>query len=233
MKRNGTFLAVGLILGALVSGSIAWATIPSSTDGVITGCYRNGRNDGQLRVIDAEAGAQCKRTETQITWNQQGPTGPAGADGTDGSDGEDGQDGQDGQDGAPGIPGTVVAIPTAALTVTLTDGAWTDLPGVVANFDIAPGTTATVIARYNTVVNPASTAIAFPDIRFVVDGTSMLPELVGGHYYGQLTLERSLSSVAAGTQTVKVQGRLIGCTNCSQQVNAAPGHLAVQAMANP
>ena len=62
----------------VASGGIGVAAIPSSSDGKITGCY--GNSNGQLRVIDAEAGEQCKNNETQVTWSQTGrrSPGPAG-----------------------------------------------------------------------------------------------------------------------------------------------------------
>jgi hypothetical protein len=63
-----------LILAALfmVAGGIAYAAIPGA-DGTINGCYK--RSDGTLRVIDAEAGATCKPSETAIAWSQTGPPG--------------------------------------------------------------------------------------------------------------------------------------------------------------
>jgi len=65
---------------ALVAGGIAWASIPEG--GVYTGCYKK---DGNLRVIDASK--DCKKDETRITWNQQGPQGIQGEPGLPGSGG--------------------------------------------------------------------------------------------------------------------------------------------------
>jgi hypothetical protein len=61
---------------AIVVGGVAAASIPDSGTGVITGCYQ--RSTGRLRVIDAEAGDRCSRTESPITWNQSGPQGEPG-----------------------------------------------------------------------------------------------------------------------------------------------------------
>src|SRR5207248_11354236 len=63
-------------------GGVAWATIPSG--GVISACY--DKSGGALRVIDASV-TNCKKTETALTWNeqgQQGATGPAGPTGPGG-----------------------------------------------------------------------------------------------------------------------------------------------------
>jgi hypothetical protein len=91
-------LSPGTVLGGLAlivaSGGVAFAAIPSS-DGVLTGCY--SKTTGQLRLIDAEAGATCAKYEKLVTWNQ------AGQPGLDGEDGEDGEDGTDGVNGATNV----------------------------------------------------------------------------------------------------------------------------------
>jgi hypothetical protein len=76
------WLVVGLCVGFVVTGAVAWAAIPSSTTGVITGCYSTGT--GSLRVIDAQAGARCKSGERQLEWNQTGPQGLPGIPGAQG-----------------------------------------------------------------------------------------------------------------------------------------------------
>lgn len=55
----------------MLFSTIAVASIPSSS-GVITACYIN--NKGDLRVIDPATTA-CSKSETQITWSQQGASG--------------------------------------------------------------------------------------------------------------------------------------------------------------
>jgi hypothetical protein len=76
-------LAIAVLgaLAAMAVASIAWATIPGG-DGVIQGCYSN--RNGALRVIDADAGATCGKTETAIEWSQQGPPGLPGEQGPQG-----------------------------------------------------------------------------------------------------------------------------------------------------
>jgi hypothetical protein len=71
-----------LVLGAaglLAVAAVAGAAIPDSGDGEIHGCFQ--KNQGQLRVIDAEAGQACRPSEESLVWNQeglQGETGPRG-----------------------------------------------------------------------------------------------------------------------------------------------------------
>ena len=102
-------LTSGIAAAALVMSGLALAAIPDGT-GQIHGCYAN--RTGMLRVIDSEAGDQCRETETALTWNQTGPPGAPGPQGSPGPPGPAGQDGEDGQDGvvAPCAPGTLKAI---------------------------------------------------------------------------------------------------------------------------
>lgn len=74
----------GVIVAAIAASAvagIAQAAIPSSGDGVISGCYDKL---GKLRVIDAEAGAKCGGSEKPLAWHQQGPAGPTGPQGPQG-----------------------------------------------------------------------------------------------------------------------------------------------------
>ena len=70
-----------VIVGALVVGGIAYATIPDGT-GVIHGCYLKGL--GTLRVIDTGKAQTCSGFETPLNWNQTGPQGPQGIAGAAG-----------------------------------------------------------------------------------------------------------------------------------------------------
>jgi hypothetical protein len=67
-------LAVAALL--VLAVGVARAAIPDSNDGEIHGCYQ--KNQGQLRVIDAEAGDTCRPAEVELTWNQEGPQGETG-----------------------------------------------------------------------------------------------------------------------------------------------------------
>ena len=106
--------ALALAAGALVATSVglAYAAIPHSTTGEISGCY--GETNGQLRVIDAEAGESCKNNEVALTWNQKGvkgdkgdkgDTGPQGPQGIQGPQGERGPQGAQGERGPQGPQG--------------------------------------------------------------------------------------------------------------------------------
>jgi hypothetical protein len=56
-------------------GGVAFATIPDSSK-TIHGCYN--KSNGNLRVV--ESAGDCRKNETALPWNQQGPPGtPGGA----------------------------------------------------------------------------------------------------------------------------------------------------------
>jgi type VI secretion system secreted protein Hcp len=94
MTRSRLFklaLPAAVALGA--GTAVAIAAIPSTSDGVIHGCYLTtstaGRTVGELRVIDADAtpAQNCAAGEATLTWNQQGPVGPQGDPGPPGDSG--------------------------------------------------------------------------------------------------------------------------------------------------
>lgn len=62
--------AIALVLAAM--GGIAYATIPSGTDGLIHGCF--AKSDGTLRLIsvDGNPPAKCNNTETAVSWSPNG-----------------------------------------------------------------------------------------------------------------------------------------------------------------
>ncbi len=64
------------VVALLVLGGVAGAAIPDSDDDEIHACFQ--KNQGQLRVIDAEEGAACRPSELPLVWNQEGPQGPRG-----------------------------------------------------------------------------------------------------------------------------------------------------------
>ncbi len=73
------------VTAVLVLAGIGYAAIPGS-DGVIQTCYNT--TFGQLRVIDAEAGDTCTKSEKQLAINQRGPKGDTGPAGPAGPAGE-------------------------------------------------------------------------------------------------------------------------------------------------
>jgi hypothetical protein len=113
IRRFGFSSIAGLCL-ALLFGTVALAAIPGA-GGVISGCY--DKKEGNLRVIDAQAGKKCERSEAALIWNQTGPQGPQGLPGAQGpaggpgpkgdkgDKGDPGPQGQQGPQGVPGVPG--------------------------------------------------------------------------------------------------------------------------------
>lgn len=63
------------MVASAFAGGVAYAVIPSPS-GQISGCY--DKNNGQLRVIDASAGASCQPSERAVSWSQTGPQGAQG-----------------------------------------------------------------------------------------------------------------------------------------------------------
>lgn len=88
--RSRIVLAIAALL-IIVGATVAFAAIPHSTTGVITGCYKtNAPLQGSVRVVDAEAGASCPSGYTQLAWSQTGPQGPTGPQGATGPSGVSG-----------------------------------------------------------------------------------------------------------------------------------------------
>jgi hypothetical protein len=96
------WLLVGAVVGAVLAGGAALASIPDSS-GVIHGCYQ--KNVGNLRVIDPSAGDSCRPSEIAISWSQTGPQGPPGPQGPKGDTGATGATGPAGPAGPPGPKG--------------------------------------------------------------------------------------------------------------------------------
>jgi len=99
-RRSVRLLLVTAVLLVAVTG-IAYAVIPG-TDGVISACMDK---QGNLRVIDVQAGEACKNNETPLAWNQTGPQGPRGDTGPQGPKGDKGDQGIQGPKGDQGDPG--------------------------------------------------------------------------------------------------------------------------------
>ena len=92
-------MVAALALGATVPIAIA-ATSPEADGAVIQACAGPA---GQLRVVAAHEA--CRKSETRLTWNQQGSPGLPGLPGTDGEQGPQGQPGPPGPRGEPGERG--------------------------------------------------------------------------------------------------------------------------------
>jgi hypothetical protein len=103
-SRHGLLLAafVGLML---LAGSVAYATIPDSSTGIIHTCY--SQSLGTWRPIDTQTSPpqKCKSGEAQLDFNQKGPQGPTGPAGPAGPPGPQGAQGAQGPQGPAGPPG--------------------------------------------------------------------------------------------------------------------------------
>jgi hypothetical protein len=91
--------AVMIMLGASLA-------VASSHDDVYTGCLTNGGSVHNVSIGD-EPTSPCNGNQTQITWNETGPTGPQGATGPQGPAGRTGQQGASGPPGHDGPQGPI------------------------------------------------------------------------------------------------------------------------------
>jgi hypothetical protein len=110
VRRNPVpYLALLLVLAIGAGGGYAVAASRSKT---ITVCA-----DKRTGVLHLKTRGRCKRSQTRVTWNQQGPQGVQGATGPTGPQGPAGGQGPAGSQGAPAVSvwaqvagdGTVVA----------------------------------------------------------------------------------------------------------------------------
>jgi hypothetical protein len=103
-------VSVALVAGGTAAGA-AIASGPVDSSGVIHGCWTNAAINGTHVFVLQDAGTNCPRGTTAISWNQTGPQGPAGPAGTVGAAGPAGpagpigNTGPAGQAGAPGPTG--------------------------------------------------------------------------------------------------------------------------------
>lgn len=106
-SRRGRVRAAASVAGMLAgvaAVSVASASIPSASDGVIRACYQKAGllNAGDVRVIDTEAGQTCRANEAALAWNQKGVKGDTGATGAQGPAGAVGAVGAQGPAGPKG-----------------------------------------------------------------------------------------------------------------------------------
>jgi hypothetical protein len=99
-------------------GTAAYAAVAASpvSSGMINGCYTTGAINGSHVFFLQDAGANCPKGTTPISWNQQGPAGPAGPAGASGPAGPAGPSGPAGPPG-PTVTVTVTATPTTSSTL--------------------------------------------------------------------------------------------------------------------
>lgn len=133
MKRGGMrrhWWVVGAVVTAAAATAVAHAAIPGS-GGMISGCYQKAQ--GQLRVIDAEAGDSCRASEQALSWGQQGPQGAQGVPGPAGPQGPAGPKGD------PGSTPTLSLYRVSGPSVTIPAGAVRGLFAHCNGSDLATG----------------------------------------------------------------------------------------------
>ena len=107
-----TFSKVLLALAATIGGAAVLAVTAEHlqaqipTNGVIYACVRLDRDKDEGKLVRLVAGDEpCRRNETRIRWNVEGPTGPQGPKGATGAKGTNGVNGAEGPMGPPGLAG--------------------------------------------------------------------------------------------------------------------------------
>jgi type VI secretion system Hcp family effector len=127
-RRSPAKFLVPTAAAVVAAGAVAIAAIPGG-GGVITACWDHNTDTahfGTLRVIDPSLASvsghasyeySCQASETQITWNQQGPIGPVGPAGDQGPAG-------------PQAPSTALAFQARGSRMFL------DIPGAGGEIDI-------------------------------------------------------------------------------------------------
>lgn len=93
-----TAVALGIIIP--VVGTASWVAASENSSATIHACVH--RESGQVRIVSG--GEQCRRNETALEWNAEGPAGPVGA-GAQGEMGPAGPQGDTGPAGPTGDPG--------------------------------------------------------------------------------------------------------------------------------
>ena len=70
VRSRVTVPIVTAVVAAACVGGIAYAAIPNSSTGIISGCYSTAvSNKGVLRIIDTQAGQICTANEKLISWD--------------------------------------------------------------------------------------------------------------------------------------------------------------------
>jgi hypothetical protein len=97
-------VAIG-VMSRVPSAKADSSSASSTPSGVIYACIQGGDDDdGKVRIVSKPNA--CRKRESAISWNVQGPAGPAGAAGPKGATGSPGAPGQQGIPGVQGVQGT-------------------------------------------------------------------------------------------------------------------------------
>lgn len=91
-SRIGIAFGLGVVTTVISLGT--FQLVSAAGDSAIAACAN--KTTGAMRLLTKGV---CKKTETKVTWNQQGPTGAAGTNGEPGTKGEAGVKGDTGASG--------------------------------------------------------------------------------------------------------------------------------------
>ena len=67
-RRGVPFAVVAVGLVSLLVGGVAYASLPSTTSGLITACVN--KTTAAVRIIDYQAGRRCAASETTLSWGK-------------------------------------------------------------------------------------------------------------------------------------------------------------------
>ncbi len=110
MRTRTVLFATGATIALTVGGSTAYAAVagsPVDSSGVVHGCYTNQALNGSHVFVLQDAGTNCPKGTTAVSWNEQGPAGAAGPAGPAGPAGATGTTGPAGPAGPTGPVGGV------------------------------------------------------------------------------------------------------------------------------
>ena len=112
MSQIITRPALSTLIASAALGLSGFALTPGAAAATIYACVPKG--GGSVRVVSRHA--RCRRGETKLSWNSQGPEGP---DGPHGPTGTPGATGSVGLQGAPGPGARVATLDTASSNATV------------------------------------------------------------------------------------------------------------------
>jgi Collagen triple helix repeat (20 copies) len=96
-------------LGTAIVGAFTVVNLGAADATAITACVN--RDSGAIRIVSPSQ--QCKKTESRVVWNVQGPAGPQGPAGLPGPQGLAGAVGPQGPQGVQGVTGATGAVGAA------------------------------------------------------------------------------------------------------------------------
>jgi hypothetical protein len=195
----GAAVAAGI---AALAVSIALATVPDA-GGIIHGCYSLA--NGQLRIIDSDAGETCKKGEGGLAWNQTGPVGPQGPRGPEGDQGPEGPEGPQGP------AGTAVAYAYVKMTMVSDPATGELLCGVPGGGEFKPYCEMTVLqSSGNITVSRKDPGEDSPDYGGYCIGVSGEPVTVA---------VVSLDAFTTGNRGGTAQAGVAWATGCPEEQN--------------